>query len=359
MPDSIRDPTAMRQHPHRQWQQDQIDLAAATPDWATLARRLEVRVGSRAERVADALRVGRDPVVASEAFIALGPRLALDLVVRLGDRVVPAGPRVRLLGLPIAAGLRAAMHAPERRWLQVPGRPPGHVEITPVAGHPGIFSVDLHPTDQLCALLVPGDRLLPGGQPIVLPLAPDAVYLSDARSLTGLRTLLSLAEAARDRVDAVCGLLHARTEAPGPGGFRWRPWRPAPDHPLRSWVHRITLLQDHLDDRRTAGLWREPTAQPLRLSRDVQAAGGLLSVASWPRTPCSLPAADCFDVEGPQGQVVRVWVDGLLDVLNQETTPLRGAWPPRFVTRGGVSDDGWKRVCAEGRPVSVPTAPRH
>ena len=313
MRNSIQDPAAAL----RRWQQDQVDLAAATQDWADLAQRLEVRVGSRSARVADALRVGHRPTEAIETFIALGPRLALDLVVRLNGRVIPAAARVRVLGLPLSAGLRAAMHAPQTRWLQVPGRPPGHVEISGVAGHPGIFSVHLHPTDQLAALLMPVEQLLPGGQPVVLPLSPDKLYLADARSQTGLRTLLSLAEAAREQPNSVCGVPHAPTAEAGPGGFRWRPWRPASDHPLRSWIHRITLLQDHLDDRRTVCMWTDPPAQPLRLFRDVQAAGGLLSVASWPRTPCSLPAADCFDVEGPDGRVMRVWVDGLLDVLNK------------------------------------------
>jgi len=347
----MRDSSPTPQPASTKWQQDQIDLTSATPDWASLARLLEVRVGSRAARVADALRIGRDPTTAAEEFIALGPRLALDLVVRLDHRVVAAGPRVRLLGLPIAAGLRAAMHAPETRWLQVPGQPPGQVQVTPVAGHPGIFQVRLHATDQLSAMLVPVDRLLPGGQPVALPLTPAELYVADARSSTGLRTLLSLAEAARDRPDAVCGLPHVPSAQPGPGGFRWTPWRPDSDHPLRNWVHRITLMQDHLDDRATCTLWKTPPASPLRLLQAPQAGGGVLSVARWPRTACSLPAADCFDVEGPDGRVVRAWVDGLLDVLGQETQPLPGAWPPRFVTRGAISESGWKRVRVEGRVV--------
>ena len=113
------------------------------------------------------------------------------------------------------------------------------------------------------------------------------------------------------------------------------------------------LLQDCIDDRRTREAWSDARpelgTQGLMLTEDPRAAGRVISVARWPQQPCSLPAADCFDVEGPDGGVVRVWVDQILDVLSARTVPLLGAWPPRFVAGGGVGAAHWATVQARGR----------
>gem|GEM_PF-5851515 len=333
---------------------DQGRLRAACPGWPALAPRLEVRVGGRAARVAEALVRGADPVRAMADVIPLGPRLGLDLVVHLDRRRIPVADHLRTLGIPGAVALRAALHKPAR-WLRPGGGgEPGTVHLAPLDHLPGVAAVDIHDGAQLAGLLLPPERLLPGGQPVVLPLSPARLLLADARNTEGLRSLLSMAEGARDQTDVVCALPHARVDSPA-GDFSWGPWRPPPDHPLHGWVHRLGILQDFLDDQKCVDAWTHArpdlSTQPLTLVPDPQAAGRVASVARWPRKPCSLPAADCFDVEGPDGRVMRAWVDGLLDVLGAETRPLPGAWPPRFIAEGGVSEKGWTRVCAEGRRV--------
>jgi len=250
--------------------------------------------------------------------------------------------------------LRVALHEPGR-WLRPGGGgEPGSVHLSPLPHLPGVAAVDIHDGAQLAGLLLPPERLLPDGQPVVLPLSPVRLLVADGRNVAGLRSLLSAAEGARDDPRVVCVLPHARVESE-PGAFSWGPWRPSADHPLHGWHHRLGLLQDYLDDRRSVDAWHgacpEAPPQPLALIQDPRAAGRVVSVARWPRGPCSLPAADCFDIEGPDGSTVRVWVDALLDVLSAETTPLPGAWPPRFVARDGVSADGWSKVKALGRTV--------
>tara|TARA_B100001093_G_C26294985_1_gene786888 strand:+ start:176 stop:532 length:357 start_codon:yes stop_codon:yes gene_type:complete len=117
----------------------------------------------------------------------------------------------------------------------------------------------------------------------------------------------------------------------------------------------VGLLQDYIDDQRSVHAWS--AARPnvrtegLTLSQDPQAAGRVISVARWPRAPCSLPAADCFEIEGPNGEFVRVWVDRMLDTLSAETVPLPGAWPPRFLAAGGLPLEQWPKVKALGRVV--------
>ena len=344
----------LRTDPADQVLLDQARLRQAIPTWPALAPRLEVRVGSRARRIAEALATGLDPTRAAADLIPLGPRLGLDLVVRLDRRQLPVGAHLRHLGIPMAVALRVAMHEPSR-WLRPGGGgEPGRVYLAPISHVPGVAAVDLHDGAQLAGLLLPPERLLPGGQPVVLPLSPARLLVADARNVDGLRSLLSLAEGARDAPDVVCALPHAPA-ASEPGAFSWAPWRPEVGHPLHGWVQRLGILQDLLDDQVGVAAWQRArpdlATQPLRLVADPSAAGRVVSVARWSRAACSLPAADCFDVEGPDGTVVRVWVDGLLDVLNAETAPLPGAWPPRFVAATGVSDAGWARVRAEGRVV--------
>jgi hypothetical protein len=331
---------------------DRARLRTDFPTWDRLAPHLEVRVSSRAARVAEALRLGKEPSQTLADVVPLGPRLGLDLVVRTGRRWVGVADHLRALGVPPPVALRVALHQPVR-WLRPGGGgEPGTVHLAPLAHLPGVAAVDIHDGSQLAGLLLPPERLLPGGQPVVLPLSPARLLVADKRNLDGLRTLLSVAEGARDDPSVMCTLPHARVES-APGAFSWGPWRPAADHPLHGWVHRLGVLQDYIDDRQGVEGWRttrpDLVPQPLVLATDPRAAGSLVSVARWPRTPCSLPAADCFDIEGPDGTVVRAWVDGLLDVLSAETVPLDGAWPPRFVASGGVSPAGWKRVRSAAR----------
>lgn len=328
---------------------DLARVRAEAGSWSALAPRLEVRVGSRARRVGEALACGIDPVAAMTDVLPLGPRLGLDLVARVGPRRVGVGPLLRELGVPFALGLRVALQEPSR-WLRPGGGgEPGRAYLSALDQFPGVAAVDVHDGSQLAGLLLPPERLLPGGEPVVLPLSAARLLVADARSVDGLRTLLSVAEGARDALDVVCALPHARIDSPK-GDFSWGPWRPPVDHPLRGWVHRVSILQDYLDDQQSVAGWQaarpELSAAALRLAADPQATGRMVSVARWSRTACSLPAADCFEVVGPDGRVVRAWVDGMLDVLSAETTPLPGAWPPRFVARGGVSEAGWQRVVA-------------
>ncbi len=329
-------------------------LRKALPTWNVLAPRIEVRVGSRAARVADALSAGVDPVTAAAVVVPLGPYLGLDLVVRAERRVLSVADHLRALQVPWSVALRVAMHDPGR-WLRPGGGgEPGSVHLAPLAQLPGVAAVDIHDGAQLAGLLLPPERLLPGGQPVVLPLSPVRLLVADARNVEGLRSLLSEAEGARDDPRVVCVLPHAQVESE-PGAFSWGPWRPSSDHPLHGWNHRVGLLQAHLDDRRSVDAWRRARpqlpAQSLSLTPDPQAAGRFVSVARWPRGPCSLPAADCFDIDGPDGTTVRVWVDMILDLLSAETTPLSGAWPPRFVAQDGVSSEGWSKVRTLGRAI--------
>jgi len=302
--------------------------------------------------VADALNAGLDPVRAMADVIPLGSRLGLDLVVRMDGRVIPVAEYLRSMGIPVAVGLRVALHQPSR-WLRPGGGgEAGSVHLTPIEAMPGVAAVDLYGSAQLAGLLLPPERLLPGGQPVVLPLSPSRLLIADARNLDGLRSLLSLAEGAREDPGVVCVLPHVPVDSE-PGAFSWGPWWPDADHALHGWVQRLRLMQDLLDDQVSVAAWTRArsdlAAQPMQLVADPSASGRVVSVARWPRVACSLPAADCFDVAGPDGRVVRAWVDGLLDLLGAETKPLPGAWPPRFCASGGVSESGWQRVLAEGR----------
>lgn len=309
-------------------------------------------MGSRARRVAESLGGPQHPVRTLPDMIPLGPRLALDLVVHFAHQRVPVGAYLRELGISMAMGLRVAMHKPAR-WLRPGGGgEPGQVYMAPLGQLPAVAAVDIHDGSQLAGLLLPPERLLPGGQPVVLPLSSARLLVADARNEEGLRSLLSVAEGARDEAGVVCALPHAPIPSE-PGAFSWGPWRPEAGHPLHGWVRRLGVLQDFLDDRVGVDAWARArpdlTPQPLKLTADPTVPGRVVSVAAWSRRPCSLPAADCFDVCGPDGRVVRVWVDELLDVLNAETRPLPGAWPPRFVAEGGVGPESWKRVLAAGR----------
>ena len=327
-------------------------LRRERPTWNVLAPDLQVRVGSRSARVLDALQAGDDPAHVAAWSVPLGPRLALDLVVRAERRLIPVAHHLEILGVPLSVALRVALHEP-RRWLRPGGGgEPGTVHLAPLPNLPGVAAVDIHDGAQLAGLLLPPERLLPGGQPVILPLTPARVLVADVRNIEGLRSLLATAEGARDDPQVVCVLPHAYA-ASEPGAFSWAPWRPPTDHPLHGWMHRMGLLQDCIDDRRTLQAWSdarpELRTQGLTLTGDPRAAGRIISVARWPQQPCSLPAADCFDVEGPDGGVVRVWVDQILDLLSAQTAPLPGAWPPRFVAAGGVGAAHWATVQARGR----------
>ncbi len=339
------------------WSEAQEQLRAQAPDWARLAPQLHVRVGSRAARVADALHAGRSPAACVQDVLPLGPRLALDLVVPVEGELVAAAPLVRAYGMPVNAGFAVALRDP-RRWLRPgSGGDPGTVHRHPFPGMAGVVAIDIHDTNQLTALLVPSATLGLGTGLLALPLSPAQLLVCAEQDLDAIRCLLALAEGARDRDDVVCVELHARTDAPT-GAFAWTPWRPGAAASLGRWAHRISLLQDVLDDKRTLQAWQahQPAVvvSPLRLAQDPQAAGGWVSVAHWPRSTTSLPAADCFDVDGPDATTYRVWGDSILQVLHRCTTPVAGSWPPRFLTHGACPDDAWAQIRTEGQRVSRP-----
>lgn len=329
------------------WAHTQAALAEATPSWESISKQLALRVSARSERVAEALDAGLQPDALPHT--PLGPRLALDVVVSVHGEPVPAAPRLRALGVPVATALAVALRAPAS-WLSPLQGAPGHARLLPIADLPGVFDVDIHAPCQLAGLLLPPHRLLPTPDPVALPLAADRLVVADGSRLDALRGLLSLAETVHEHPNVTCVQPHAVDRTAGPGAFRWSPWRPPPEHPLFGWSRRNALLQDWLDDQRTLSSWRAAAPahppRPLRLVPRAASPGGRVSVADWPRAACTLPAADCFDVSGPGGAVRRVWVDDLLDVLSAETRPLPGAWPPRFIARSGCTQASWNRIQA-------------
>ena len=251
-------------------------LRRERPTWNVLAPDLQVRVGNRSARVWMRSRQTTLPRV-----VALDPA---DLVVRAERRLVPVAHHLATLGVPLSVALRVAMHEP-RRWLRPGGGgEPGTVHLAPLPNLPGVAAVDIHDGAQLAGLLLPPERLLPGGKPVVLPLTPARVLVADARNIEGLRSWLATAEGARDDPQVVCVLPHAYA-ASEPGAFSWAPWRPPSDHPLHGWMHRMGLLQDCIDDRRTLQAWSDARRRAPRGHSRRPPCGRVLV---WPGGP-SLP----------------------------------------------------------------------